>query len=194
MSFPKRRKGQTLLEFVFVLVLFIFMLSITYNAVVAFSLQQYMSYAAFMGARAYQAGSIDAASNLVQAQATLNRFIPGIASAGTGLVAEMDELRFGMKLMAKRIKVKYPDAPSPTSGLPLDGNAATAGSAEKGLVITFEAPFAIVPIGLSQSLSFLKMKVISNLGREVSVSECKGFFTAIPNAGPFASFLEDTGC
>jgi hypothetical protein len=187
---PKR--GQTMLEFVFVLVLFVFMLSVTYNAVLAFSLHQYMAYATFMSARAYQAAGASPANQLSQAQAALTRYIPGLPYNPASRRLTLNEMRFGQKLMAKEVVVDFPDVPSPEPGLPRDGDT----SPERGVIVRFKVPFAIVPIGqaLSTTLSFFQMKVISYLGREVTVQECRSFFAARPGAGPWANYLDDTGC
>jgi hypothetical protein len=187
-----KKKGQTMIEFVFVLLLFIFMLSVTYNAVLAFSLHQYMAYAAFMSARAYQAGGQSPTTQVSQAQAALTRYIPGLPYTPGTLHVELPEMRFGNKLVAKEIQVDFPSPLKPEPGLPRDGDA----TPERGVIIRFKVPFAIVPIGqaLNKTLSFFNMKVISYLGREVTVQECRQFFNSLPGASGWASSLDDSGC
>ena len=192
-----RRRGQSALELALVMVLFVSMLSITFNAVMAFSLHQYFSYVAFMGARALQAAGSTPADQRSRAVQTLRHYIPGMDNnlESSGFV-----YKTGGRVLATDIVgniVPTPGATPPESGYPTEGSSGT-----RGVVIRFKVPFVSLPIGPSMrgALQTLDMEVVSYLGREPNRNECLDFFRAFfslhaSGGSLHNSFgMEDTGC
>jgi hypothetical protein len=195
-SFIKNsRSGQTVIEFALVSVIFIFMLVVTFNAILAFGTQQYLSYATFMAARAYQAGAKDETTASGAAANVLKRFIPGIELPQSGGRADFGGegypvvfATFGMRPIAhiKRVlipRVRTGDYAS-ALGIDQDANAlrpqdpTKEASLPKAVQIDFTVPFATLPLGaeVRARLGEIPMFAQSFLGRQVSREECQLFF------------------
>lgn len=176
-----RKKGQSTIEFIFVFFAFIFFLSMSYNAVISFAVYQYLSYANFMAARAYQParnGKFDQRNSAVRA---MRVYVPGI-ELGT-----QDTLfAFSQKRPLARItswSVPEPDA----LGLPF--------------LLTFEVPFLTLPLGddIKRDFGELTLKTTVMLGREPSKEECQAYFEdlfrAFRGSAPHSpADMEDNGC
>ncbi len=176
------RSGQTLVEFIFVSILFVFMVAISFNAVLAMSLHQYMSFAAFMSARAYQASASDKAVQVASARGTLSLYLPGRTPQNVTDVPY--EITF--PVFSKPGTILVTNVVLPPGDASLDyGPGATletqAGSAP-AIVIEYVVPIANLPLGdeLAQ-ISQIKLRSRAYLGREVSQSECRRFFTSFFN-------------
>jgi len=189
-----RKSGQTVIEFALVSVLFVFMLVVTYNGILAFGTQQYMSYAAFMAARAYQAAGRDSGEGSGAAAKVLERFIPGITIQGNNSTYP-DE---GHKVFFSSFSDKRPVAfikrvLIPTvregdyasyAGIDRDARAGdiqnpeVSASLPTAVEIDFEVPFASLPLGedVRVKLGKIKMFAQSYLGRQASRKECEKFF------------------
>lgn len=171
MKLPRRRKGQTLIEFAFVSVLFIFMLVITFNAILAFVAHQYISYATFMAARAYQASADMPQRQVENAKETFAQYIPGLTGTqvNTGMSFPVVFERFSPRKIFARITGVQISSPTPmTYGM----------RAESEILVSFEVPFAQLPLGsaIGSQISFLKLTARSSLGREVTAAECQAYF------------------
>lgn len=178
------RQGQTVVEFAFISLIFLFMLVLTLNIVLAFCYQQYFSFAAFMAARAYQASDQTPDEQYERAVLTLHRYIPKLseklpssAALGTDInhpVIFEGFLREGVVL--RRVDI----LPKPKEGNfgpipPIEGGGSGSQAAFIGL--TFEVPMAQIPLGQRfEKLRTIELEARSYLGREASESEVKRFF------------------
>lgn len=169
----KSRRGQTLIEFAFVSVLFIFMLVLTFNAILAFCVHQYISYAAFMGARAYQASTDTPGRQVANAKAAFAQLIPGL-SAGQ-VASEMSFPVFfkkfsSRKALARIVGVRIDSPQTNTFGL----------RGQSSFTVIFDVPFAELPLGseVGAQIASIRLKTQSSLGREVTVEECNDYFKA----------------
>lgn len=167
-----------MIEFIFVSLVFVFMLVLTFNAVIAMSVQQYLSYAVFMAARAYQAGTEVPENQSSNAAATLARFmrdVPVASLASSGNASGSFEVRFPMfrtKPVAVVTKLVIP-RPTPYSY----GAGGVVEADDLFVGAEFDVSFVSLPLGPSfQNLQRLSLKARSYLGREVTQSECEGFF------------------
>ena len=186
----KFKRGQSTIEFVFVMFAFIFFLSLSYNAVVSFAVYQYLSYANFMAARANQPSRSNRDLQRKAAVATMKMYVPGIIatpSAG-GQSGPNGELNFGFSPNRTLAKIVLWAAPEPDS-------------ANFPFVLVFKVPLVTLPIGaqMRNEFGWVELKTSVILGREVSGEECKFFFGEfIKNfqKGPLhsAAFMEDNGC
>lgn len=174
-------KGQSTIEFIFVFFAFIFFLSMSYNAVISFAVYQYLSYANFMAARAYQPsrnGKLDQRNSAIRA---MQLYVPGIEVGQQGT-----EFAFSAKRPLARIRlwaVPEPDSPN----LPF--------------LLEFDVPFLTLPLGddIKKSFGNLRLKTTVMLGREPAVEECRSFFQQMFNsfgggAPHSAAGMEDNGC
>lgn len=199
------KSGQSMIEFSLVAVIFIFMLSLTFNAILAFSVQQYMSYAAFMTARALQAGGEDPATQFQSAARTLASFVPNLQVNGPQQEGVEVPFRFGG--FSKNLAVITGYTIPPPQGFDYGQASPTSVSVE----IRFKVPFVEIAIGgqLRERFGTIPLSASSYLGREVSRAECKAFFqsfmqtfsisgpvTAAYNnfAGQYYTSMEDNGC
>ncbi len=167
----RRRQGQTLIEFAFVSVLFIFMLVITFNAILAFVTHQYISYATFMAARAYQASADTPQRQVENAKEAFSQYIPGLKAAqvNSGMSYPVLFDKFSPRKALARITGVSISSPTPmTYGM----------RAESEILVTFEVPFAQLPLGsaIGSQITFLKLTARSSLGREVTSAECQEYF------------------
>ena len=181
------KKGQSTVEFIFVFIAFIFFLSLSYNAVVSFAIYQYLSYATFMTARAYQAGREDPNAQLEAAKRTMQIYVPNV-SPGAGSTP------FGFS--PKRSLATITAFTTPTVN-------SSSGEAKTPFRLEFEVPLITVPLGqdLKRQFGTLKLSTQSNLGREPTQKECQDFFKSF-----FSKFfrggnslhtwegMEDNGC
>lgn len=190
------RRGQSALELSLIMFLFLSMLSITYNAVMAFSIHQYFSYAAFMSARALQASGLAPQDQNDRAVQALRRYIP---TMGNNLQADAFIYKVGGRALATDIVaniVPNPGSTPPASGFPSEGNN------NQGVIIRFKVPFVQLPIGpeMRGALQELDMQVVSYLGREPTVTECRNFFSAFfstyggGGGRHSADGMDDSGC
>ena len=180
-----KKEGQGTVEFIFVFIAFIFFLSLSYNAVVSFAVYQYLSYATFMSARAYQASRDDPNAQLEAATRTMKIYVPNV-SPGSGSTP------FGFSSKRKLATITNFSTPSVNSG-----NVRTPFRLE------FEVPLITVPLGqdLKKTFGTLNLSTQSNLGREPTKKECQFFFQEF-----FSKFfrggnslhswegMEDNGC
>ena len=200
----KVKAGQTVIEFALVSVIFIFMLVVTFNAILAFSMQQYLSYAAFMAARAYQASGTSPDQQRQAARKVLSRYIPDLPSTDnfSGLGHPIKFKNFA-KPLGFVVGIAIPEAQ--------EGDYGQAGpSSSKYIGISFRVPFAELPLGqeVRDRFGLITLETRSFLGREVSQNECRGFFRGFfgkfkpSGANPANSlsdeesafFMEDNGC
>jgi hypothetical protein len=164
-----RRRGQSLMEFALVTVIFLNLLVVTYNAVLAFGVQQYLSYAAFMSARALQASSSqpDQGNNSQTARATavLKKFVPSAYLKLPGF----------SRNLAHILKTHVPTA----SAVPYGMKGPTA---DREVFIQFEVPLLTMPgLSLGGQFTSLTLEAKSYLGREPTRSECMNFFKVFYN-------------
>ncbi len=205
----KKKKGQTLVEFALVSILFIFLLVITFNSIIAFSVQQYLAYATFMSARAYQAAKASPAEQSAAARVVFSQFIPNLPLSGNDFGSPGFPIRF--PLFSKPLGfVQRLRIPEPTEG---DYGAAIPNNA-RFVGLTFSVPLAELPLGeeIRSRLAFVNLETQSFLGREVTESECRAFFrgflgkyllsgaSAVPRHVQFMQdprsplLMEDNGC
>ncbi len=210
----KNRAGQTIIEFAMVSILFIFMMVVTINAMVAFCTQQYLSYALFMTARAYQAAGENPMDSEIRAVKTFTSYVPGFRfSGGAG------NLKFPLSLGANsrplatitEFRLPSPDATGVDKDFvnTLNFHYGSPGSqATTGINVEFTVPFAEISIGTGSTS--IKLEASSFFGREVSQSECMAFFPAflknfkvsggtesgayLKAVNSFAANMEDNGC
>lgn len=168
---PKTRRGQTLIEFAFVSVLFIFMLVLTFNSILAFSIHQYISYAAFMGARAYQASAETPQTQVQNAKTAFAQLIPGLSASevGPGMSFPVFFRKFSERKALARIV-------SVTIDSPQEGVYGTRGNSQ--FKVVFDVPFAELPLGseVGKQIAAIRLTTQSSLGREVTHQECKDYF------------------
>lgn len=199
------KSGQTVVEFAFVSMIFIFMLVLTFNTVVAFSVHQYLSYVTFMAARAYQAGNGSPQEQRTKALETFQRYIPqlgGLSPApGAAIDVSANPVRFNnfKKDLALIKKVYIPVVAENKdfgSGAAMDRNV--AGTSDRYVGLDFEVPFAQFPLGaeLRNRFGRISLTTRSFLGREVSQRECRRFFVgvAVLLGGADPNAMEDQGC
>jgi uncharacterized protein (UPF0333 family) len=170
------RRGQSMMEFSLVILIFLNLLVVTYNAVLAFGVQQYFSYAAFMAARALEASSEKPEGQTDRAKKVMARFITG------------NQLLFGnsSRALATNIRFVIPDATQIPYGM-----KGPAGDRE--VKISFDVPLFELPFfSLSDLFPKLTLEAKSYLGREPTRKECRKFFNdfyqfflppSIPNRG-----------
>lgn len=205
-STRQSKSGQSVVEFAFVSMIFLFMLVLTFNTVLAFTVQQYLSYVTFMAARAYQSGNSSPEDQRLRALETFQRYLPQELSGlslGSGSMMEVTgpgilQFKNFKKELAVLTKVYIP----PTavnrdygSGAAVEPSASGATSRYVGL--EFKVPFVQFPLGeeLRARFGYITLTTRSFLGREVSRSECQTFFNGLAsNIGAIAGFMEDQGC
>lgn len=159
-----KKRGQGVVEFALVSIIFLNMFLLTLNGVLAFTTQQYISYATFMAARAFQA-SHETFENgqRAAAQATLNKYLTLVYNDGG-------------KELARITNVYIPNA---VKEVPYGYKAPERASQIR---VEFEVPLVQLPLGdLKQSFGYIKLEAVSYLGREPTVSECRNFFKAFYN-------------
>ncbi|MEZ4814695.1 MAG: hypothetical protein R3A80_05750 [Bdellovibrionota bacterium] len=180
-SKKKTKSGQSTIEFIFVFFAFIFFLSMSYNAVISFAVYQYLSYANFMAARAYQparTGKLDQRNAAISAMGV---YVPGIEVGSQNTL-----FAFSSKRPLARIRLWA--VPEPDSqNLPF--------------ILQFEVPFLTLPLGddIKQTFGTLTLKTTVMLGREPSRDECRFYFSNLFNSlggsSPHtAAAMEDNGC
>ncbi len=194
----RRQRGQTLVEFALVSMLFVFMMVVTFNAVIAFSVHQYISYAVFMAARAYQASGDNLDSSATSAIETLKQF------SLTGNGKELEFKLFG-RPVATINSISVPRAQN--------FDYSKSGPSEDLFVgVNFEVPFVTLPLGENMRRDFasVKLEARSFLGREPSRDECLDYFKRFLNhfaldSSPVSGlnksfndknfkFMDDNGC
>jgi len=186
----KSRRGQSVVEFVFVVIIFLNLLVVTFNAVMGFAVQQYISYATFMAARAYQASQATPELQADFAKATLDSYLYfGGSSEGT--------FRFPgyNKVLARNITIAFPG----TGGnLPPYGQ--TQPKEGTKIEVNFKVPLFQMPLpGLTAELMWVPLKATSYLGREPTREECKIFFQNFYNyykrgGGDLSAGMYDNNC
>lgn len=182
---PKKRKGQSTIEFALVLFAFIFFLSVSYNAVVSFVVYQYLSYATFMSARAYQAARQDEGEQLSAAEKTMAVYVPGVKPGP-------QNTRYAYSATRTLARITAFTTP-------------TAGKVDQKFTLEFEVPFVTLPIGegFRRDFGTIKLTATSLLGREPNASECRQFFREAfdrlrgnrpMNVQHNSEGMEDNGC
>lgn len=176
------KRGQSTIEFIFVFFAFIFFLSMSYNAVVSFAVYQYLSYANFMAARAYQASRATPEAQNQAARDVMRVYVPGIKPG-----SQNTPFAFSSKRPLARIRRWEVPLPDPRVELPY--------------ILEFDVPFLTLPLGeeIKQSFGTLRLKTTLMMGREPARSECRAFFVrffgAMGGSGPHsAEDMEDNGC
>lgn len=167
----KRKSGQTVIEFAFVSVIFIFMLVLTFNAILAFCVHQYISYAVFMSARSFQASADTPQQQVNNARETLASLIPGLSAnqIGNSMNVPVYFKKFSERKALARIKqVVIPQPREGSFGI----------NATSTVMVRFDVPFAELPLGneVAQAYAAIELVAQSALGREVSARECRRFF------------------
>ncbi len=153
-----KKKGQGVIEFAFVSFIFLNLFLLTLNGILAFSVHQYISFATFMAARAYQASDSTVQDQSQNAQDTIKSYfnLPGIR-----------------KEMARIKSIEIPDGSRPTK----HGYKVPEPGAQ--IRVVFEVPLFQFPLGpASRDYGWITMESISYLGREPTVRECGTFFEA----------------
>lgn len=197
-----------MIEFLFVSLLFVFMLSLTFNAVIAMSVQQYLSYAAFLSARAYQAGADNPQNQSMNAALVMSRFIKGVspsALASSGTLNGAFEVRFPMfnlKPVAIVTDIRIPPPQDYTYG----SGGVSENNSSSAISIDFKVAFVSLPLGPNFAQT-LELEAKSYLGREATQEECRGFFNAFyqyyqvsaPTSGQSSARnlylnMDDNGC
>lgn len=164
----KRRRGQSVIEFAVVSMIFVSMLFISYNAVMAFAFQQYVAHAVFMAARTYQAGHENPATQAQWAEDALKNY---------GL--KVGRLKMG-PVRAEVLEVLVPPgdpAAVPTgSGMPADSGAT--------IRVKFSMPLAALPLGDGDwdAVKKITLEASSFLGREPTSVECYDYFGQLLNS------------
>ena len=166
----KFKRGQSVVEFMFVILLFLNLLVVTFNAVMGFAVQQYVSYAAFMAARAFQAGQETPAMQLAYAERTLRNYLyfPG-STDGILKFPGYD------KVLASDIEIILPSGNLPPYGQiqPIEGAK---------VEVRFKVPLFQLPfLGLTPDLVWVPLRAVSYLGREPTREECRQFFRSFFN-------------
>ncbi len=170
------RKGQSVVEFIFVLLAFLNLLVVTINATMAFAVQQYMSYAAFMAARAFQASNISPKEQEEAAKAVLNSYL--FISPGDDNEKIFRFHKDG-KGTARDVEWKVPDS---LGALPKYGQMPPKPG--RHIKIDFKVPLFQLPFGPSikaLNLIWVPLSAVSYLGREPTVEECRKFFEGFYN-------------
>jgi hypothetical protein len=203
------KKGQTLVEFALVSILFIFLLVVTFNAIIAFTVQQYLSYATFMSARAYQAAKDNPDQQTAAAINMFANFIPGLPTGQSQFGEPGFALKFPIfsKPVAYINRISVPQAQ-------LGEYRASVPSNSRSIGIAFSVPLAELPLGqeIRSRLGFVRLNTVSYFGRQVTTQECRTFFSSflkkyvlegagsVPNHTRFMNdqnsplFMEDNGC
>lgn len=169
LSFSKRREGQSVIEFAVVSVIFVAMLFLSYNAVMAFAFQQYVAHAVFMSARSYQAAHATPSTQELAARSALQLYLPGLDSG---------KVRLGSSsIRADIINVIIPPA-DPAAVRTGSGTPANYGATIK---VVFEMPLAALPLGKGDwdSVKKIRLEAASFLGREPTRVECINYFSQL---------------
>ncbi len=160
-----RKAGQSLMEFALVIFIFLNLLVVTYNSVLAFATQQYLSYVAFLSARAFQASSENPEGQQTRAQTVLDRLLPG---------DRLQVPKFN-RVLAYNIKKYVPEA----SSVPYGTRSPTPA---REVRIQFEVPLFQLPFfSLSENFPSLYLEARSYLGREPTRAECRAYFQRFYN-------------
>ena len=168
-----KKSGQSVIEFVFVILAFLNLLVVTINATMAFAVQQYMSYATFMAARAYQASNLTPQKQAEAARTVLESYIFNNAADLNAKVFRFHNDPNG-KGTAREVTIEVPD-PSGTPG----AYGQTPPSPGFRIKVDFKVPLFQLPFGPSVKaldLVWVSFSAVSYLGREPTVSECRSFF------------------
>ena len=146
------KEGQSLVEFTFVILIFMAMLSLTFNAILAFCTQQYLSFAAFMAARAYQASN----ATMSQQRSHAERVLLSYLDVRSPTILKFPSFN---RILAKNIQYSIPE--------PEEGVFIPLPTDERRIRITFEVPFLEFPLGsLRSNFGTVQLQAESYLGRE----------------------------
>jgi len=142
------------------------MIYLSYNAVMAFAFQQYVSHATFMAARSYQAGWDNPQTQEARARETLAQYLPGLASG---------EVRLGSSsIRARNVSFDVPPgdpaAVSTGFGKPVDTGIRVR--------VQFSMPLVALPLGDGDwdAVKTIDLEASSFLGREPTRAECANYF------------------
>jgi hypothetical protein len=202
----KKKKGQSLLEFLFVSVFFIFLLALTYQSVIVFTMHQYISYVTFMAARAYQAAGPNPGDQRARAFQTLKAYLPAesliqknldpsrLQELPDGPSSNLEFENFGRVGQLDAVYIPVPAADSDFGpGAVIDQSG--SGQQDNWIGVKMRVPFVTLPLGtdLRSSFGYLTIAAYSYLGREVTTSECREYFND-RGAGASPLDMEDQGC
>jgi hypothetical protein len=171
---PSRKSGQSVVEFIFVILAFLNLFVVTFNATMAFAVQQYVSYATFMAARAFQASNESPPIQRASAEAVLRGYL--FMSPAD---ADEEVFRFGGtgKGAARDIKWEIPDA---NADLPAFGQMPPQPG--RRIRVQFKVPLFQLPFGeLSKDWAWVPLEAVSYLGRDPTIEECRKFFESFYN-------------
>lgn len=216
---PKRKtnSGQSLVEFALVSILFFFMIVLTLNAILIFGTHQYLSYAAFLTARAFQASAPTQEQQLGNACQVMARMLDQkqLASCGGGGLLSGLNIPLRFELFQKRLatisSIRMPlrvNANESVGVTVLTGDAqdAVENNNPYAVIIQYKAPLVQFPIfeGLQEFIN-VPMVAKSSLGRETTSEECRIWFDKFfknantrvgnpPPASDMSQYMEDNGC
>jgi len=170
----RSKSGQSVVEFILVILVFLNLLVVTINATMAFAVQQYMSYAAFMAARAYQASNLSPDLQAEAAATTLKSYV---------FITPTDEaekvFRFNSDGTGTAREVIW-EIPNAAAGLPKYGQMPPEPG--RRIQISFQVPLFRLPFGnIGKERAWIKLSAVSYLGREPTVEECRSFFNNFYN-------------
>lgn len=155
-----RKKGQGVVEFALVSIIFLNLFLLTLNGVLAFTVHQYISYATFMAARAFQASQETPGGNEAAARATLDAYfdMPGVTkelARVTDTYVPSGNVHYGVREPTNEMKIR----------------------------VEFEVPLLPFQLGdMTANFGWITLESVSYLGREPSVQECRSFFQNFYNA------------
>ncbi len=182
----KNQNGQSTIEFAFVIFAFIFFLSMSYNAVVSFAVYQYLSYANFMAARAYQPSRATPALQREKAIQTMQVYVPNVQANPSQRTSFAFSARRPLAIIT--------------------GWTVPAEETATPFILEFEVPFITLPLGEEMRRTFgtFNLRTEVTLGRENTRVECRSFFEEFfrsmgyaPGAGGMPHSpdgMEDNGC
>ncbi len=206
----KSKRGQSMVEFLVVSIFFVFMLAMSYQAVIIFTVHQYLYYASFMAARAYQTGANTPAEQRANALSALKSYLPAksvysMPLSGTFELSLNDDpdsnLRFEHFGTVGRVVSLYIPVPKNNDYGPgavtekIDGGS----QGDQFIGVKVKIPFVSIPLGeaIRRDYGVIEVSGYSFLGREVTKAECRSWFEAFANDNGFSGdelFMEDQGC
>lgn len=152
----RSKKGQGVVEFALVSIIFLNLFLLTLNGVLAFTVHQYISYATFMAARAFQASHETPQGSYQAAEETLAGYfdMPGVAKELARVTSQYippnpENVPFGVRKPTEDMKIR----------------------------VEFQVPLLPFQLGeMTEDFGWITLESVSYLGREPSVQECRSFF------------------
>ena len=184
------QSGQGTIELVLTMMCFFTIFFMFVQVSLGFAVANYIQYATFMAARAFQSGYADIAAQKDAASSVLTATVGGgktgrfgsIATAGDGGTGDIPGATIG---------------PASRSHLAPSGDARDS-SWEQGVTYSFKVKMYLAPLipGINSGEdSKVTLESQSYLGRETTEKECEAFLgTRQKNAGVTHVFIYDNGC